>query len=256
VGKQDRTIWEPILLAAGGKQNISGANKGSIEQKYTIPAKCVEQSRWNYRKGKGFKSSSTRLHPNVAYEAISSAGQGSVWNEIQAYRSEMNYGNKIAPTQSYLEMTENIENDTEKIVNSFKNVENQCGIATFINGEFIGIEFYANAKVWSTMSKDILKAFAIESLRFKDKPLNGNPDLSEVQLISALQNLKLNFTSRKGIGLGEVVEFESKNKKWRGNTLVHENSLVQFYIVSKRGGSTGTNQRQQFFQTNISQRYI
>ncbi|GAH35123.1 unnamed protein product, partial [marine sediment metagenome] len=59
-----------------------------------------------------------------------------------------------------------------------------------------------------------------------------------------------------GIGLGEVVEFESQDKKWRGNTLVHENSLVQFYIVSKRGGSTQTNQREQFFQTNISQRYI
>ena len=255
-GKQDRTIWEPILLAAGGKQNVSGTNQASMEQKYTVPAKCVEQSRWNYRKGKGFKSSNTRLHPNVAFEAISSAGQGSVWNEIQAYRTEMNYSNNIAPTQSYLEMTENIDKETEKIVNSFGNVKNQCGIATFINGEFIGIEFYANAQVWEAMSKDILKAFAIESLRFKNKPVNGNSDLSEVQLIKALQNLKLNFTTRNGIGLGEVVEFESENKKWRGNTLVHENTLVQFYIVSKRGGSTQTNRREQFFQTNVSQRYI
>jgi len=255
-GKQDRTIWEPILLAAGGKQNISNTNMGSPEQKYTIPAKCVEQSRWNYRKGKGFKSSSTRLHPNVAYEAISSGGQNSVWNEIQSYRTEMNYSNKIAPTQSYLEMTENIEKETEKIVHSFKNLVNQCGIATFINGEFIGIEFYANSKVWEAMSKDILKAFAIESVRFKDKESNENSDLSEIQLIKVLQSLKLKFTARKGIGLGEVVEFESKNSKWRGNTLVHNNSLVQFYIVSKRGGSTQQNQREQFFQTNISQRYI
>ena len=255
-GKQDRTIWEPILLAAGGKQDISGTNKGTIEQKYTIPAKCVEQSRWNYRKGKGFKSTSTRLHPNVAYEAISSVGQGSVWNEIQAYRSEMKYNSNIAPTQSYLEMTENIEKETEKIVKSFKNLEDQCGIATFINHEFIGIEFYANVQVWDAMSKDILKAFAIESLRFKDKPYKEKSDLSKIQLIKALQSLKLNFTTRKGIGLGDVVEFESQDKKWRGNTLVHENSLVQFYIVSKRGGSTSENQREQLFQTNVSQRYI
>jgi len=255
-GKQYRTIWESILLAAGGKQNISGTNKGTMEQKYTIPAKCVEQSRWNYRKGKGFKSSSTRLHPNVAYEAISSAGQGSVWNEIQAYRSEMKYNANIAPTQSYLEMTENIEGETEKIVKSFKNLEDQCGIATFINGEFIGIEFYANAQVWETMSKDILKAFAIESLRFKDKSFNNKSEPNKEQLITALQRLKLKFTSRKGICLGEVVEFESQDKKWRGNTLVHENSLVQFYIVSKRGGSTQSNQREQFFHTNVSQRYM
>lgn len=255
-GKQDRTIWEPILLAAGGKKSISGTTKKAMEQKYTIPAKCVEQSRWNYRKGKGFKSSSTRLHPNVAYEAISSAGQGSVWNEIQAYRTEMNYSNKIAPTQSYLEMTENIDEETEKIVNWFKNLEDQCGIATFINGEFIGTEFYANPQVWAAMSKDILKAFAIESLRFKDKPVKENSELSDIQLIQAFQSLELNFTTRKGVALGDVVEFESKDKKWRGNTLVYEDSLVQFYIVSKRGGSTQETQREQMFQTNVSQRYI
>ena len=255
-GKQDRTIWEPILLASGGKQDISGANKGVMEQKYTVPAKCVEQSRWNYGKGKGFKSSNTRLHPNVAYEAISSAGQGSVWNEIQSYRSEMNYNANIAPTQSYLEMTENIEKETEKIVNSFKNLKDQCGIATFINGEFIGIEFYANSQVWEEMSKDILKAFAIESLRFKDKTFEEKSELYETQLIKSFQSLKLNFTSRKGIGLGEVVEFESQDKKWRGNTLVQENSLVQFYIVSKRGGSTQSNIQEQYFQTNVEQRYV
>ena len=255
-GKQDRTIWEPILLASGGKQNISGSNKGEMERKYTVPAKCVEQSRWNYRKGKGFKSSNTRLHPNVAFEAISSAGQGSVWNEIQSYRSEMNYNANIAPTQSYLEMTENIEKETEKIVNSFKNLKDQCGIATFINGEFIGIEFYANSQVWEEMSKDILKAFAIESLRFKDKTFEEKSELYETQLIKSFQNLKLNFTSRKGIGLGEVVEFESQDKKWRGNTLVQENSLVQFYIVSKRGGNTQSNIREQYFQTNVEQRYV
>jgi len=255
-GKQDRTIWEPILLAAGGKQNLSGVNKGPTEQKYTIPAKCVEQSRWNYRKGKGFKSSSTRLHPNVAFEAISSAGQGSVWNEIQAYRTEMNYNANIAPSQSYLEMTENIDKETDEIINSFKNQENQCGIATFINGEFIGIEFYANPKVWKTMNNDILKAFAIESVRFKDKSYKEGSNQYDNHLIKALQRLKLNFTERKGIGLGEVVEFESKDKKWRGNTLVHDNSIVQFYIVSKRGGSSSSDRQEQYFQTNISQRYV
>ncbi len=46
-GKQDRTIWEPILLPVGEKQNIFQQNSDNIDinQKYTIPAKCVEQSR-------------------------------------------------------------------------------------------------------------------------------------------------------------------------------------------------------------------
>ena len=45
-GKQDRTIWEPILMAVGGKQNVFKDKYESVSQKYTIPAKCIEQSRW------------------------------------------------------------------------------------------------------------------------------------------------------------------------------------------------------------------
>lgn len=254
-GKQDRTIWEPILLPVGGKQNILNKMKGVSGQTYTVPAKCVEQSRWQYRKGRGFKSAKTRLHPNVAFEAISSSGQSNVWNEIQSYRTEMNYSLNVAPTQSYLEMTENIEKKTDKIIGSFNNVENQCGIAVFINDEFIGMEFYANANVWKSMSEDILKAFSIEALRFKDKWNKSNSGRYEEQLTDALRSLKLDYSVRKGIGLGDVVEFESQDKKWRGNTLVHDTSMAQFYFVSKRGGSKSVNQRNVAFQTVVNQRY-
>jgi hypothetical protein len=173
-GKQDRTIWEPILLPVGGKQNVFKDNYETINQKiimpnqkYSIPAKCIEQSRWNYTGKRGFKSTSQRLHPNVAFESISSAGQGAVWGEIQAHRTEMKYAAAVAPTQSYLDMTKNTEKVTDSIIKNFENINNQCGVAVFINGELIGIEFYANPNAWKTMSKDILKAFSIEALRLE-----------------------------------------------------------------------------------------
>lgn len=255
-GKQDRTIWEPILLPVGGKQNIFKRNSENTFQKYKVPAKCVEQSRWTYKKGKGFKSTATRLHPNVAFEAISAAGQNAVWNEIQSYRSEMNYDLDIAPTQSYLEMTEKNEKEIERLVKAFNNVDNQCGIAAYINGEFVGIEFYSNPKAWKSMSSDIIKAFATEALRFKDKQFKADKEDYHDNLRSVLQSLNLNFSVRNGIGLGEVVEFESQDKKWRGNTLVHENSLAQFYLVSKRGGSKNIPLQNYRFQTNIQERFI
>jgi hypothetical protein len=245
-GKQDRTVWEPILLPIGGKQSILRQNPGSRNQKYNIPAKCVEQSRWNYTKGRGFKTSNTRLHPNVAYEAISAAGQSGVWNEIQSHRAEMNYSMAVAPTQSYLEMTKESEKVTEDYVKHFHLVDNQCGIAVFINGEFIGIEFYANSEVWTTMSNDILKAFSVEALRFKDKSQHKVPEFHE-ELIKILGTLK--------VALGTVVDINSDNNKWRGITLVHENSLVQFYLVSKRGGYQEKPQSNIQFQTVINQRY-
>ncbi len=253
-GKQDRTIWEPILLPIGGKQNIVSENPGTVKQKYTIPAKCVEQSRWNYTKSRGFKSSSTRLHPNVAFEAISAAGQGAVWDEIQSHRTEMNYALSVAPTQSYLEMTKESEKQTGDFVKHFKNIENQCGIAVFINGEFIGIEFYANPKVWKTMSKDILKAFSIEALRFKDKPKRKITEFHEA-LLKILGSLNFDYSTKEGIALGNVVEFKSDDNKWRGITLVHDKSIAQFYLVSKRGGYQERPRSSIQFQTVINQRY-
>ncbi|UCC20476.1 MAG: hypothetical protein JSV62_04080 [Promethearchaeota archaeon] len=253
-GKQDRTIWEPILLPAGEKQSIISKNPSSIKQKYSIPAKCVEQSRWNYTKGRGFKTSNTRLHPNIAYEAISASGQGSVWNEIQSHRAEMNFAHAIAPTQSYLEMTKESEKQTKDFINHFKNVENQCGIAVFVNGEFIGIEFYANPKVWKAMSKDILNAFSIEAIRFENKPHHKTTEYHE-ELIKIFKKLNLYFSTRDGVALGNVVEFNSEDNRWRGITLVHQRNMVQFYLVSKRGGYQEKPHSNIQFQTIINQRY-
>jgi len=254
-GKQDRTIWEPILLPIGGKQNVFKDKHETMNQKFSIPAKCIEQSRWNYTGKRGFKSASSRLYPNAAYESLSAAGQGAVWGEIQSLRSEMNFAASIAPTQSYLAMTENTEKQTDKIIKNFKKVNNQCGVAVFINGEFIGIEFYANPNAWNTMSKDILKAFSIEALRFKDKPKkNDISDFHDV-FLNLIHKLSLEYSTRKGVGLGNVVEFASKDSKWRGITLVHKENLVQFYLVSKRGGYQAKSDPEIQFQTNVSQRY-
>ncbi|MFX1530769.1 MAG: ARPP-1 family domain-containing protein [Promethearchaeota archaeon] len=255
-GKQDRTIWEPILLPVGGKQNIFKQNNKMVNQKYTIPAKCIEQSRWSYTSGRGFKSAKMRLHPNVAFEAISAGGQGAVWNEIQSLRSEMNYAMGVAPTQSYLEMTKNSEKEVENIVKNFENIQNQCGIAVFINDEFIGLEFYANPQAWKTMSKDILKAFSIEALRFKEKEHQTKKIDFHIDFINNLLNIDCEFTARGGIGLGTVVEFNSNDNKWRGITLVHDGIMAQFYLVSKRGGYQAESHSNLQFQTLINQRYI
>ncbi|MFW9828617.1 MAG: ARPP-1 family domain-containing protein [Candidatus Thorarchaeota archaeon] len=254
-GKQDRTIWEPILLPVGGKQNIKSQNPKTVKQKYVVPAKCVEQSRWTYTKGHGFKTSNTRLHPNVAYEAISASGQGAVWNEIQSHRAEMNYALSVAPTQNYIEMTKQSDQQTENMIKNFKSVNNQCGIAVFINGEFMGLEFYANPEAWNSMSSDILKAFSIEGLRFKDEHSQKVVEYHQ-EIIKILQNLKFDYSHREGVALGNVVEFNSDNKKWRGIALVHEQSMAQFYLVSKRGGYQEYHQNSNIqFQTIINQRY-
>lgn len=250
-GKQDRTIWEPILLPPSETHKVfnTRSSPASSTNTFTVPSKCIEQSRWHLNESPKFKSTNQRLHPNVAFEAMSSTGQGAVWNEIQSHRDEMNYNGDIAPTQSYLDMTKNSQKETEEIVSNFRTIENQCGIICFVNKEFIGIEFYANMTAWNSMNEDILNAFAIEALRFKNKPMKEG----EIDFFGTFQktmkSIKMELSVRKGVGLGDVVEFNSNNnEKWRGITLIHEKKAVQFYLVSKRGGSTPnrTPQVQQF----------
>ena len=256
-GKQDRTIWEPILLPIKDGKTIM-RSLSTINQEYIIPAKCIEQSRWHYSKSKGFKASNMRIHPNVAFEAISPVGQGAVWSEIQSYRNEMKYATHIAPTQSYLDMTHNTQKEAEKIVNNFRNVSKQCGIAVFINNDFIGMEFYANSDAWISMSDDIFKAFSIEALRFKDVEYKQDELINHHEIIlKSLSKLDLRFSSRDGVGLGKVVEFNSNDSRWRGITLVYENTLTQFYLVSKRGGTIYQNPPRYNvqFQTVINQRF-
>jgi hypothetical protein len=166
----------------------------------------------------------------------------------------MKYALSVAPTQNYLEMTKQSEKETEKIIKNFKNVESQCGIAVFINGEFIGIEFYANPLVWNTMSKDILKAFAIESLRFKEKAERKITGYHE-EFLKILAELNFKYSTKEGVALGNVVEFDSVDKKWRGITLVHNGKFAQFYLVSKRGGYQEKPHSNVQFQTVVDQRY-
>lgn len=96
----------------------------------------------------------------------------------------------------------------------------------FIDGEFIGIELYANTDTWKSMSTDILKTFSIEALRFKDRPAkNGIIEYND-ELIKILGKIDLQFSSRKGIDLGNVVEFTSNGNKLRGITLVLDSITV------------------------------
>jgi hypothetical protein len=257
-GKQDRTIWEPILLPPGEKHEIfsSQSTPTNTSNTFNVPAKCIEQSRWHYKESQGFKSSNQRLHPNVAFEAMSSAGQGGVWNEIQSHRAEMHYSGDIAPTQSYLDMTEKSQKKTEEFVKHFNIVKNQCGIVCFINNEFIGIEFYANNSAWNSLYEDILNAFAIEALRFRDKPIKEAGINYFETFRKVMKKLTIELSVRKGVGLGDVVEFNSNNNKtWRGITLIHKKTPIHFYLVSKRGGSNSIKQsRTPHFQTNINNR--
>ena len=96
---------------------------------------------------------------------------------------------------------------------------------------------------------------SIKTLRFKDKPAKNGIIEYHDDLIKILGKIDLQFSTRNGIGLGNVVEFTKNDNKWRGITLVLDSTPVQFYLVSKRGGYQSQKRPDVQFQTVINERY-
>jgi len=237
-GKQDRTIWEPILIPAYNKNHSEYNLKRKNEKIYDIPAKCIEESRWSYIHNKKFKSTSVKLHPNIAFHAISDNGQGEVWEGIKLFRREMKINHRYAPTNSYLDVSKTLKNKTKIFSKNFTNVKNQCGIIAFINGKLIGLEFYANPNAWKFLNNSVIEAFAIEAIRLsQDVHISQNSINFDEKFNKILKSIEFNFSTKKGIGLGAVIEFNSGMNDWRGISLVYHETMVQFYLIKNSGQS-------------------
>ena len=227
-GKQDRTIWEPVLLPARKEHAIPLAERmGMVE----VPARCVEAQRWHG--GTRFKSVN-KLNPQLSVASMTS--QGALWSAIEEFNVDVGVPREVAPTRSYIQIMRSIQGGIDRLVKAFRSVEDQCGVAVFIKGEFVGAEFYGNTKAWTAMSGEVLRAFATEAIRTRTKNVKEETEGSYREtLLNLLKNAEVNISVRRGVALGEVAEFTSKKHRLRGIALTHEGKIVQFYIAAAKG---------------------
>ena len=249
-GKQDRTVYEPILIPAECKES----------NPLPIPARCIEASRWTYaaqldggriqfdggKETRKFKTSGIRMNQSVSKRLMEAGGdQSMLWDSVEAYSELMSIERSKAPTRSYLDMIETKQEEIDEYLAKFKDVEGQCGTAVLVGGEVIGYEFYGNSKAWKDFRQDVLKGYVTEALLRrqikKEKEKEGQEKKEEKISTSeahrkALETLTEKISKiepREGTGLGYVVEFSSSDGNWQGITLIHENKIIHFYAVGK-----------------------
>jgi len=231
-GRQDRTIFEPILVAEGST--------------LTIPSKCIEHSRWSYRSveeqnTKRFHTSKQKMGQSINAKAIRASynqrdAQSEVWNSIEAVSNHMNLGLDAAPTRSGIQIQETQKETIDEYQSNFELIPDQAGLIGIINNQVVGVELYGNSPAFQIFWKDLINSFAVEAiLRNENKKTFKAMKPAEIseRALHCFENFKMQYQERDGTGLGTVIEFADPNLVWAGIALVHENKFAHFYVVGK-----------------------
>ncbi len=239
-GKQDRTIYEPILVPAHRYE----------KNPLPIPSKCIEQGRWSFssdlmfdggneflheERKRRFKSAKIRVNPSIMGNALRSLNpQEAIWDGVMTQMSVLGIGQSEIPTNSFIELSKTQKKKVEDYKIHFRDVEGQCGLAVIINNEIVGLEFYGSSKAWKEFREEIINGFAMEAIiRGDNEAKTPNDGYLEIVLHAFEDVVQMNFEEQPGTGLGTVIKFSSKDSKWAGITLVYENAFAHFYVTGK-----------------------
>jgi hypothetical protein len=232
-GKQDRTIFEPILIPIG--HNESNPLK--------IPAKCIEQSRWRYSSSRGettslkFKSAKTRMASQMANVSAKAGNQSTVWESVYAVAGALDLGEEDAPTHSYREIQErSYEKDDDlkilqETLSTALNLENQVGIVCAYGDKLLGLEIYGSPTLWNQFKDLVLKGFLTDKVFMqKRKTTRMLPDNLEEILRDEFKDLEVN--KEKATGTGDLFRF--KNEKWQGISINYQENPVHLYATKEQ----------------------
>ncbi len=230
-GKQDRTIFEPIIIPSGRTK----------DNPLKIPARCIERSRWNYESSHGeattfkFKSADTRMTPQMGYVASMGADQSTVWNAIEVVADALNLGIDEAPTSSYREIQQKSIEKSQKMSEIFQKLKpdlmipNQVGLLCFYNDKLLGIEIYGSNSLWLQFNEVVLKGFLTDKVFFHEKISKGfSGDINNI-LKKEFQDLEVK--PLKATGGGSLYKFN--DNKWEGICVMFDDFPAHFYASKK-----------------------
>lgn len=219
--KQNRTVNTSILV--NKKTNLA------------IPVSCVERGRWNYKSEKfspskfimpqfvkkiSMRSTNESLKRNIGFRA----NQNEVWDEIDKISFEAKVSSKTA---ALYDVNKFLEKDLQQLISKFEFIPEQKGLAAFIDGKIVAIEFISRKSVLRNYYKRILKSFAFDALFSKKKTKNQEKETYYSQLTDEVNTIKQSKWDRfKSVGLGFDYRFD--NTKSYGSILDVDNYVVTY----------------------------
>lgn len=218
----------------GAKQNRI-LNTTILVEKMTktkIPVSCVESGRWGYNSS-NFSSSdsispsslkmrksasvseSLRLSKGASYHS----NQGEVWNEVSRISSSARVS---SPSNAMRDVYDKRSSDIESYLKEFKKVENQNGVAVFINGRLIGVEYISNKAAFDKLYPKLIRGYAMDAmLDVQEVKANGFENLAQEFIISIGNSQEEIF---KSVGLGDDHRLTADD--FVGSALAVEDEIV------------------------------
>ncbi|MFX0049888.1 MAG: ARPP-1 family domain-containing protein, partial [Candidatus Hermodarchaeota archaeon] len=231
-GKQDRTIFEPIIIPIGFDET----------NPLPIPARCIEQSRWRYSSSRGqattakFQSIMGKMSPQMANISTKAGDQSSIWNAVGASAEALDFGAEEAPTSSYREIQEksyekdkNLSELLEKLADGL-NYENQVGIVCAYGDHLLGVEIFGSSTLWNQFNKAVLKGFLSDRV-FMQKLKTGDKLQGELADIMQKEFFDVKISKEKATGSGKLYKFSHKN--WEGICVQYQGIPAHFYASKK-----------------------
>ncbi len=181
VGARQNRIFASSMLLSRGRERV--------------PVYCAEQGRWS---GDGqLRPSGYMAFPSV--RSIISQGkpeaQRSVWKEISRKQTTLKVQSKtMAMTESFRQKRDELE-----YYRDFQPLPNQVGMLIFSNLRFLGLDIFANSKLFHAFLGKLLLSYGLDALEDRFNPGRGKLPSPE-KIMGALENTPSKEEKVPGIG--------------------------------------------------------
>jgi hypothetical protein len=228
--KQNRVLNVTVLIAA--------------KSETIVPVSCVEQGRWAYR-GREFgsakrsmspsmkRSKTETVHANLERNGSFRSNQGRVWADIDTKYQRMS--TPMSPTRAMSDLYEAHTETAEEYRKAFHAVDKQLGMAIFIDGEIVGIEFLGKYEPFRQAHDKLVQSYVMDALETAGdaRKSKGRPSKTKVSRILE-SAAKGSAEKRLSVALGQDIRVESEDVVGAGLEL--EGEVLQLTLFLKNSG--------------------
>lgn len=223
-GKQDRLVGRDALIAPKSKNVI-------------LPVYCSERHRW-VPKTEYFSSGESQAEPYLRGMLYGGKTQAKVWGRIDEYSYDLNISSPTAALQDVYrdpKLADEMNCYVEKLMNIPRLEEDAVGVVVALDGKIIGIDMFANPKLFASLWPKLLKSYVALAISHKDS--GGTLAQEEVkELLNEIVEEK--FSQKSGLDLGK--ELQANTSGMICSALVYRKGVIHLGAFPANGESNRT----------------
>lgn len=173
-------------LLLGGKQDRIVARNVLIPKRadnFAVAVFCVEQGRWQARRGLKFKSSKRLAHTKLR-QVTNAESQGEVWAEVAKTNRKRKTVNRTSTYRAAVAKnvsSKQLEADFKKLDAGLRAMPKVAGMVVAINGKPRAVDWFSDPALYRKLQEKLLRSFLAEAADMNDGKKHDPPKLSDVK---------------------------------------------------------------------------